>query len=88
MEETNLKKEESSMGETREQRFIRVAEPRVNRACKAIYLLGNLASPGYSYTDEQVEAMFAAVQESLDNARAAFQKREKKPEEFHFKDGA
>ena len=87
MEEKNLHKEASVMEETKEQRFIRVAEPRVNRACKAIYLLGNLASPGYSYSDEQVEAMFAAVQESLDNARAAFQKREKKPEEFHFKDG-
>lgn len=58
--------------ETKEQRFVRIAEPRVNRACKAVSLLGNLAGSGYEYTEEQVNAMFGAVQEALDTARAAF----------------
>ena len=56
--------------ETKEARFVRIAEPRVNRACKAISLLGNLAGSGYEYTQEQVDAMFGAVQKSLDTARA------------------
>ena len=60
--------------ETKEARFVRIAEPRVNRACKAISLLGNLAGSGYEYTQEQVDAMFGAVQKSLDTARAALDK--------------
>lgn len=63
--------------ETKEERFIRIAEPRVSRACKAVSLLGNLAGSGYEYTEEQVDAMFGAVQEALDTARAAFVKKPK-----------
>lgn len=68
--------------ETKEERFIRIAEPRVSRACKAISLLGNLAGSGYEYTEEQVDAMFGAVKEALDTARAAFVK---KPKDVKFK---
>lgn len=64
------------MEETKQQKFVRIAEPRVTRACKAISLLGNLAGSSYEYTEEQVEAMFGAVQQELDKARAAFRKRE------------
>lgn len=46
--------------ETKEERFIRIAEPRVSRACKAVSLLGNLAGSGYEYTEEKVDAMFGA----------------------------
>lgn len=61
--------------ETKEQRFVRIAEPRVSRACKAVSLLGNLAGSGYEYTEEQVDVMFGAVQEALDTARAQFKKK-------------
>lgn len=61
--------------ETKEERFIRIAEPRVSRACKAVSLLGNLAGSGYEYTEEQVDVMFGAVQEALDTARAQFKKK-------------
>ena len=61
--------------ETKEERCIRIAEPRVSRACKAVSLLGNLAGSGYEYTEEQVDAMFGAVQEALDTARAQFKKK-------------
>lgn len=72
--------------ETKEERFIRIAEPRVSRACKAVSLLGNLAGSGYEYTEEQVEAMFGAVQEELDTARAAFVKKPKEVK-FRFESG-
>ena len=65
--------------ETKEQRFVRIAEPRVSRACKAVSLLGNLAGSGYEYTEEQVDAMFGAVQEALDTAFV------KKPKTVKFK---
>lgn len=64
------------MEETKQQKFVRIAEPRVTRACKAVSLLGNLAGSSYEYTEEQVDAMFGAVQKALDETRAAFRKRE------------
>ena len=39
--------------ETKAERFIRVAEPRVGRACKAISLIGNFATGDYEYTEQQ-----------------------------------
>lgn len=72
--------------ETKEERFIRIAEPRVSRACKAVSLLGNLAGSGYEYTEEQVSSMFGAVQEALDTARAAFVKKPKEVK-FRFESG-
>lgn len=62
--------------ETKVDKFKRVAEPRVTRACKAVNLLGNLAASSYEYSEEQVNAMFDAVQYELDMAREKFRKRE------------
>lgn len=64
------------MEETKQQKFVRIAEPRVTRACKAVNLLGNLAASSYEYSEEQVNAMFAAVQYELDMAREKFRKHE------------
>lgn len=55
----------------------------MTRACKAVSLLGNLAGSNYEYTEEQVDAMFNAVQQALDNARAAFSQKDK-PKKFTF----
>ena len=38
--------------ESKAERFIRVAEPRVGRACKAISLIGNFATGDYEYTEQ------------------------------------
>lgn len=62
--------------ESKQDKFIRVAEPRVSRAVKSISLLGNLAGSGYEYTEGQVEAMFAAVQEAADSAKAQFTRKQ------------
>ena len=45
-----------------------------SRACKAISLIGNFATGDYEYTEQQVDAMFAAMQEALDTARAKYRK--------------
>lgn len=68
--------------ESKAERFVRLAEPRVSRACKAISLIGHLAASSYEYTEEQVDAMFGAMQETLNTAKAKFRK-EKEPE-FRF----
>ena len=58
--------------ESKAERFVRLAEPRVSRACKAISLIGNFATGDYEYTEQQVDAMFGAMQEALDTAKAKF----------------
>jgi len=60
--------------ESKAERFVRLAEPRVSRACKAISLIGNFATGDYEYTEQQVDAMFGAMQEALNTAKAKFRK--------------
>ena len=60
--------------ESKAERFVRLAEPRVSRACKAISLIGHLAASSYEYTDKQVDAMFKAMEDELATQRAKFKK--------------
>lgn len=61
--------------ESKAERFVRLAEPRVFRACKAISLMGHLAASSYEYTDKQVESMFEALQNELNTQKAKFTKK-------------
>ena len=52
--------------ETKEEKFIRLAEARVNKILSMMRLLGNLSSPGfYQYSRDQVEQIFTALQLEL-----------------------
>ena len=60
------------MSEKRE-KFIRLAEQRVNRSLNDIRLIGNLSNRNaYSFTDEDVKKIFKAIQKELDQAKARF----------------
>ena len=53
--------------EPKDERFVRLAEARVNKIIKMVRLLGNLSwSSNYSYTQRQVEQIFTALQTELD----------------------
>ena len=53
--------------------FIRIAEARTNKIIESITLLGNLSNGSYyEYTPDQIEAMFSAIQEELDNQKKRF----------------
>ena len=53
--------------------FIRIAEARTNKIIESITLLGNLSKTSYyEYTPDQIEAMFSAIQEELDNQKKRF----------------
>ena len=53
--------------------FIRIAEARTNKIIESITLLGNLSTTAYyEYTPDQIEAMFSAIQEELDNQKKRF----------------
>ena len=71
-----------NLNESKAERFVRLAEPRVSRACKAISLIGHLAASSYEYTDKQVDAMFKAMEDELAAQRVKFEK--KKDTKFSF----
>lgn len=63
--------------------FIRVAEARTNKIIDSIALLGNLSNTSYyEYTSDQIDAMFSAIQEELDNQRKRFADNGPKKKKF------
>lgn len=60
-------------GESKNERFRRLAESRGNRLIREISLLGNLANrKNYAYTEEEVDRLFTPILEELDAVRAMF----------------
>ncbi len=76
--------EKEIAGESKAEKFKRLATPRVNKILKAIDTLGNCSGSSYEYTDEQVEAMFGAIQNALDQTKEKFQKKTSSTKEFSF----
>ena len=57
----------------RREKFVDLAEKRVNRAIGQIKLVGNLSNrSNYSYTDEDVTKIHRALKKALDEMRARF----------------
>ncbi|MGD1886601.1 MAG: hypothetical protein ACFB01_05670 [Cohaesibacteraceae bacterium] len=55
------------------EKFVGLAEARVNRAIKDIRLIGNLANKAsYEYEDSDAKEIFRALQKELDAARSRF----------------
>jgi len=53
-------------GETKEQKFIRLATRRVNKVRKALDQIGLLGSASYASTDEQRDKVASAIRESME----------------------
>ena len=81
-EEENEEKEIA--GESKADKFKRLAAPRVNKILKALDTLGNCSGSSYEYTPEQVEAMFSAIDKKLGETKDKFQKKVSETEEFKF----
>ncbi|MGB2705938.1 MAG: hypothetical protein WBC74_03690 [Candidatus Omnitrophota bacterium] len=64
-------------GESKHDKFKRLATQRVTNAVKKIELIGNLSSSGYEYTPEEVEKIFISLQQTLDNTKGRFSKSKK-----------
>lgn len=53
--------------------FKRLAEKRTNAVLERIRILANCANPyAYEYTDEEIRAIFSAIDQELKVARAKF----------------
>jgi hypothetical protein len=64
-------------GESKHDKFKRLVSRRVTNAIKKIELIGNLSSPGYEYTPEEVEKIFTSLQQILDTTKSKFSKAKK-----------
>ena len=51
--------------ETKSEKFKRLATLRVSKLLKGIDILGNLSSPAYEYTDEEVTKIFSALADKI-----------------------
>jgi len=63
--------------ETKHDKFKRLANQRVANALKKIELIGNLSGSGYEYSQEEVDKIFAAIQQTMDSAKNRFAKGKK-----------
>ncbi len=60
-------------GESKSDRFCRIAEARVNKIIKMVQLLGNCSTTSnYEFTEAQVDYIFSALQSELDKARKRY----------------
>ncbi|MFQ6608403.1 MAG: hypothetical protein ACE5EE_07685 [Fidelibacterota bacterium] len=67
------KKHEDEVMDKKSQTFRRLGEKRISNLIKHLRLIGNLANKkNYSYTDEEVNQMFTAIENELENTKKKF----------------
>ncbi len=65
--------------ESKKERFKRIAESRTNKIICMIDLLGNCSNTSaYEYTEEEVKAIFAAIENSTRLAKMKFIDKQRK----------
>lgn len=71
--------------ETKAEKFVRLAEYRINKAMDAIGRLEALSNrSSYEYSPEQVEAMFGALQSRIDAVKEPFMAKKVETAGFSF----
>lgn len=85
-ENININQEpEEKEGETKAEKFQRIAAYRVNKAIDAISAIEKLSNTSsYEYSEEMVEKMFGAMESRLNEVRNSFKKKEEKKSSFSF----
>jgi len=78
------KKKVTKPAEDKHEKFLRVATPRINKALKAIGLIGNQAAAGYAPTDEEVADLFAVLRKKVDEVEKCYQSSSKQSVAFSF----
>jgi hypothetical protein len=58
--------------ETKHDKFVRIRDARMEKAQKAISLLGNLAAPNYEYSEEEAQGIVDKLCNTVDEVRREF----------------
>ena len=75
----------AGQGETKEQRFQRLATKRTQAALQKIRLITNLTSSSYAYTPEQAAKIVGALRAAVETVEAKFNRvRGSQPAETSF----
>jgi hypothetical protein len=65
-------------GDRKRDKFVELAERRVNRSLRDIRLIGNLANrSNYSYSDDDVSKILKALRAELEELRLRFESKSK-----------
>lgn len=67
------KQETPPKEETKAQRFRRVISPRVNKAIKAISLVGSVKGSTYEYDEKQIAQISTALTDAVDKAMSSLE---------------
>lgn len=60
----------------RREKFVELAEKRVSKALRDLYLIGNLSNrSNYSYTDQDVTKIYRALKNALDEMKSRFDRK-------------
>ncbi len=63
--------------ETKREKFVRIAEARTNKIINMIQLLGNCSNQNlYEYSQKDINKIFNALQNELDEARKRYSKQD------------
>ncbi|MBL7131790.1 MAG: hypothetical protein ISS45_10415 [Candidatus Omnitrophica bacterium] len=63
-------------GESKNEKFKRIATKRVQNAISKIECIGNLSSSAYQYSQEEVDKIFSTLGQTLENTRKLFSPRQ------------
>ena len=77
---------QEKQAESRREKFLRLGKQRMEKALKAISLIGNLSGAGYEYTEADVDKINNALADSVEKVVAKFnpQAAKKTAVEFTF----
>lgn len=71
------------MGETKREKFVRLAENRTNKILEMLRLLGNCSvKNSYEYTEEDVKKIFNALERELKSTKNRFLGIDAREEKF------
>lgn len=76
---------EKTVRETKRERFVRIAEGRTNKILEILESLGKCANPSsYEYTAKDVEKIFGALQNELNETKKKFTRTKEKGKKKRF----
>jgi hypothetical protein len=71
------KRAKEEIAKEKSEKFVTLASARTRAIIKQIRILGNCSAGNYVYTQEQVDKVFATIQDSLDKTKMMFIPKEK-----------
>lgn len=78
--------DDSNPNESKNEKFQRLAIKRTNKIIKSIQILENLSNKiNYSYTVDEVDQIFDAIEQELSLVKETFLQTDKRNSEFKFK---